>query len=155
MADYFEAVTKGCDNAKLAANWVQGDLAGRLNKFELDISASPVDAQALSGLIERIIDNSISGKIAKQVFDAMWEGQGSADKIIADRGLKQVSDSGELETMVDQIIAASGAQVEQYLAADEAKRKKLLGYFVGQTMKLSKGQANPGMVNKLLAKKLV
>jgi aspartyl-tRNA(Asn)/glutamyl-tRNA(Gln) amidotransferase subunit B len=155
MADYFEAVAKGCDNAKLAANWVQGDLAGRLNKFELDISASPVDANALSELIERIIDNSISGKIAKQVFDAMWEGQGSADKIIADKGLKQVSDSGELESMVDQIIAASSAQVEQYLAADDVKRKKLLGYFVGQIMKLSKGQANPGMVNKLLAKKLV
>ena len=155
MADYFEAVAKGCDNAKLAANWVQGDLAGRLNKFELDISASPVDANALSELIERIVDNSISGKIAKQVFDAMWEGQGSADKIIAEKGLKQVSDSGELESMVDQIIAASSAQVGQYLAADDVKRKKLLGYFVGQIMKLSKGQANPGMVNQLLAKKLV
>ena len=155
MADYFETVAKGCGNAKLAANWVHGDLAARLKKSELDISASPVDAPALSGLIERIIDNSISGKIAKQVFDAMWQGQGSADEIIADEGLKQVSDSGELEAMVDQIIAASGAQVEQYLAADEAKRKKLLGYFVGQIMKLSKGQANPGMVNQLLAKKLV
>jgi len=155
MADYFEQVTGGCGNAKLSANWVQGELAGRLNKHELDIGSSPVSALALSGLIARIVDNSISGKIAKQVFEAMWEGEGSADEIIATKSLKQVSDSGELEGMVDQVIAASEAQVQQYLAADEAKRKKLLGYFVGQIMKLSKGQANPGMVNQLLAKKLL
>jgi aspartyl-tRNA(Asn)/glutamyl-tRNA(Gln) amidotransferase subunit B len=85
----------------------------------------------------------------------MWEGEGSADEIIEARGLKQVSDSGELEAMVDNIIAANGAQVEQYLAADDAKRKKLLGFFVGQIMKVSKGQANPQMVNKLLNEKLI
>jgi len=130
-------------------------LLGHLNRNGLDIEASPVSPQALSGLIQRILDNSISGKIAKQVFEAMWQGEGSADEIIAARGLKQVSDSGALASMVDEIIAANATQVQQYLAADEAKRKKLLGFFVGQIMKLSKGQANPQMVNKLLAEKLV
>jgi aspartyl-tRNA(Asn)/glutamyl-tRNA(Gln) amidotransferase subunit B len=155
MADFYEAVAKNCGSPKLAANWVQVELVGHLNRHELNIDNSPVSPRALSGLIERIVDNSISGKIAKQVFEAMWEGEGSADEIIEARGLKQVSDSGELEAMVDNIIAASSAQVEQYLAADDAKRKKLLGFFVGQIMKVSKGQANPQMVNKLLNEKLI
>jgi len=155
MADFYESVATACGNPKMAANWVQVELLGRLNRNELDIAASPVSPQALSELIKRILDDSISGKIAKQVFEAMWQGEGSADEIIAAKGLKQVSDSGELERMVDEIIAANSAQVEQYLAADEGKRKKLLGFFVGQIMKLSKGQANPQMVNKLLAEKLV
>ena len=127
---------------------------GRLNRAELDLAASPVSPEALSGLIKRILDDSISGKIAKTVFEGMWQGEGSADDIIETRGLKQVSDSGELEDMVDDIISASTAQVEQYLAADDGKRKKLLGFFVGQIMKASKGQANPQMVNKILAQKL-
>ena len=131
------------------------ELLGQLNRAELTIEQSPVSAEALSGLVTRILDNSISGKIAKQVFEAMWQGEGSADEIIEARGLKQVSDSGALEAMVDEVIANSAAQVEQYLAADEGKRKKLTGFFVGQIMKLSKGQANPKMVNELLAKKLV
>jgi aspartyl-tRNA(Asn)/glutamyl-tRNA(Gln) amidotransferase subunit B len=130
------------------------ELLGQLNRSELDLGASPVTAQALAGLITRILDNSISGKIAKQVFEAMWQGDGSADQVIEARGLQQVSDTGALEAMVDEVIAGSAAQVEQYLAADEGKRKKLVGYFVGQVMKLSKGQANPKMVNELLAKKL-
>lgn len=155
MADFYENVATACGNPKMAANWVQVELLGRLNRNELEIEASPVSPQALSGLIKRILDNSISGKIAKQVFEAMWQGEGSADEIIETRGLKQVSDSGELESMVAEIIAANSAQVEQYLAADEGKRKKLLGFFVGQIMKLSKGQANPQMVNKLLTEKLV
>jgi len=155
MADFYESVARACGNPKMAANWVQVELLGRLNRHELEIDASPVSGDALSGLIKRIIDNSISGKIAKQVFEAMWQGEGSADDIIEAKGLKQVSDSGELESMVDKIIAANPTQVEQYLAADEGKRKKLLGFFVGQIMKLSKGQANPQMVNKLLARKLV
>jgi len=155
MADFYESVATACDNPKMAANWVQVELLGRLNRNELDIAASPVSPQALSELIKRILDDSISGKIAKQVFEAMWQGEGSADEIIETKGLKQVSDSGELERMVIEIIAANSAQVEQYLAADEGKRKKLLGFFVGQIMKLSKGQANPQMVNKLLAEKLV
>ena len=155
LADYFEAVAGSCGDAKIAANWVQVELLGQLNKGELALADCPVPAADLGGLIARILDNSISGKIAKQVFEAMWQGEGSADEIIAARGLKQVSDSGALETMVDEVIAANAGQVEQYLAADADRRKKLIGFFVGQVMKLSKGQANPQMVNELLAKKLV
>jgi aspartyl-tRNA(Asn)/glutamyl-tRNA(Gln) amidotransferase subunit B len=155
LADYFEAVVGACGDPKIAANWVQVELLGQLNRGELSLGECPVSAPALGGLIVRILDNSISGKIAKQVFEAMWQGEGSADAIIEARGLKQVSDSGELEAMVDQVIAANAGQVEQYLAADEDRRKKLVGFFVGQVMKLSRGQANPQMVNQLLAKKLV
>ena len=155
LADYYETVVTGCGDAKIAANWVQVELLGQLNKAELEIEASPVSAEQLAGLISRILDNSISGKIAKQVFEAMWHGEGEADEIIAARGLKQVSDSGALEAMVDEVIGNNSAQVEQYLAADDGKRKKLLGFFVGQIMKASKGQANPKMINELLTKKLV
>jgi aspartyl-tRNA(Asn)/glutamyl-tRNA(Gln) amidotransferase subunit B len=155
VADYYDNVAKHAGDAKIAANWVQVELLGRLNRAELKLENSPVSAEALSGLIVRILDNSISGKIAKQVFEAMWQGEGSADEIIEAKGLKQVSDSGALEAMVDEVIAANSAQVEQFLAADEGKRKKLIGFFVGQIMKLSKGRANPKIVNELLAKKLV
>ena len=155
LADYFEAVVSACGDPKIAANWVQVELLGQLNRGELALGDCPVSAPALGGLIARILDSSISGKIAKQVFEAMWQGEGSADDIIEARGLKQVSDSGELEALVDQVIAANAGQVEQYLAADEDRRKKLVGFFVGQVMKLSRGQANPQMVNQLLAKKLV
>jgi aspartyl-tRNA(Asn)/glutamyl-tRNA(Gln) amidotransferase subunit B len=154
QADYFEAVVSACGDAKIAANWVQVELLGQLNKNELSIADSPVPADNLGGLIARILDNSISGKIAKQVFAAMWQGEGSADDIIEAKGLKQESDSCAIETMVDEVIANNAAQLEQYLAADDAKRKKLLGFFVGQVMKVSKGQANPQMVNQLLAEKL-
>ena len=142
-------------DAKISANWLQVEVLGQLNKNELDIASSPVSAPEVGGLIKRILDNSISGKIAKQVFEAMWQGEGSADEVIEAKGLKQVSDSGALEAMVDEVIANNAAQVEQYLAADDARRKKLVGFFVGQVMKLSKGQANPQMVNQLLARKLV
>ena len=155
LADYYETIAKACKDAKIAANWVQVELLGKLNSADLDIQDSPVSAAALSGLLLRILDNSISGKIAKQVFEAMWQGEGSADEIIEKRGLKQVSDSGELEAMVDDVIANNSDQVAQYLAADDGKRKKLIGFFVGQIMKASKGQANPKMVNELLTKKLV
>ena len=155
LADYYETVVERCGDAKIAANWVQVELLGQLNRNELALASSPVSADHLGGLISRILDNSISGKIAKQVFEAMWNGEGSADEVIEARGLKQVSDSGELEAMVDEVSAANQQQVEQYLAADDGKRKKLVGFFVGQVMKLSKGQANPKMVNELLAKKLV
>ncbi len=155
LANYFETVVTRCGDAKIAANWVQVELLGQLNRSETGIEDCPVSAVALGGLIQRILDNSISGKIAKQVFEAMWQGEGSADQVIEARGLKQVSDSGALEAMVDQVIAGSASQVEQYLAADEERRKKLVGFFVGQVMKLSRGQANPQMVNELLAKKLV
>jgi aspartyl-tRNA(Asn)/glutamyl-tRNA(Gln) amidotransferase subunit B len=155
LADYFEAVVAACGDAKIAANWVQGDLLGQLNRDGRTMEHCPVSAADLGALIRRILDNSISGKIAKQVFEAMWQGEGSADEIISAKGLQQVSDSGALESILDEVLAANAAQVQQYLDADEAKRKKLVGFFVGQVMKLSKGQANPQMVNELLAKKLV
>ncbi|CAA0110462.1 Aspartyl/glutamyl-tRNA(Asn/Gln) amidotransferase subunit B [Halioglobus japonicus] len=155
LADYFEAVVADCGDAKIAANWVQVELLGQLNRDERSIEQCPVSAADLGALISRILDKSISGKIAKQVFEAMWQGEGSADDIIAAKGLQQVSDSGALEVIVDEVLGANAAQVQQYLDADEAKRKKLVGFFVGQVMKLSKGQANPQMVNELLAKKLV
>jgi aspartyl-tRNA(Asn)/glutamyl-tRNA(Gln) amidotransferase subunit B len=154
VADYFEAVAARCGNPKLAANWVQVELLGQLNRAEIDIGESPVTAGDLGALLERIIDNSISGKIAKQVFEAMWAGEGSPDEVIAAKGLKQVSDSGELAAMVDEVVTANPDQVAQYLAADEGRRKKLLGFFVGQIMKASRGQANPQMVNELLVARL-
>ena len=154
MANYFEAVVTTCNNAKLAANWTMGELAARLNNQDLSITNSPVSAEQLAGLIVRIADNSISGKMAKEVFDAIWAGEGSADEIIEDRGLKQVSDSGALEQMVDEVLAANQAMVDDYINTDEAKRKKKLGGFMGQIMKASKGQANPQQVNQILASKL-
>ena len=155
VADYFETVAKTAGDAKLAANWVNVELSAALNKDDLKLANSPVSAEQLGGLITRIIDNSISGKIAKQVFEALWNQEGSsADEIIDKKGLKQVSDSGALEAMIDEVIANSPQQVEQFRAADEGKQKKLIGFFVGQVMKASKGQANPGMVNKLLNDKL-
>jgi aspartyl-tRNA(Asn)/glutamyl-tRNA(Gln) amidotransferase subunit B len=155
LADYFETVAAACGDAKMAANWVQVELLGQLNRDARTIENCPVAAADLGALLRRILDNSISGKIAKQVFEAMWQGEGTADAIIEARGLRQVSDSGTLETIVDEVLSANVAQVRQYLDADEAKRKKLVGFFVGQVMKLSKGQANPQMVNELLAKKLI
>jgi aspartyl-tRNA(Asn)/glutamyl-tRNA(Gln) amidotransferase subunit B len=154
MAKYFEAVTSACNNAKLAANWTMGELAARLNNEDLSVANSPVSAEQLAGLITRIADNSISGKMAKEVFEGIWAGEGSADEIIEARGLKQVSDSGALEQMVDDVLAANQAMVDAYINTDEAKRKKKLGGFMGQIMKASKGQANPQQVNQILAKKL-
>jgi aspartyl-tRNA(Asn)/glutamyl-tRNA(Gln) amidotransferase subunit B len=155
VADYFEAVAANAGDAKLAANWVNGELSAALNRDNIMIQTSPVSAEQLSGLIQRIRDNSISGKIAKQVFDALWNKDGdSADAIINSKGLKQVSDSGALGVMVDEVLAANPDQVEQFRAADEGKRKKMLGFFVGQIMKVSKGQANPGVINTLLNEKL-
>jgi aspartyl-tRNA(Asn)/glutamyl-tRNA(Gln) amidotransferase subunit B len=154
MAKYFEAVTSACNNAKLAANWTMGELAARLNNEDLSVANSPVSAEQLAGLITRIADNSISGKMAKEVFEGIWAGEGSADEIIEARGLKQVSDSGALEQMVADVLAANQAMVDDYINTDEAKRKKKLGGFMGQIMKASKGQANPQQVNQILAKKL-
>ncbi len=153
-AEYYETVVKACDDSKLAANWVSGELSARLNADETSIAHSPVTAPQLAGLIVRIKDNTISGKIAKQVFEAMWNREGDADTIIESKGLKQMSDSGELEAIVDQVLADNPDVVEQYRAADDKKRKKLLGGFMGPIMKATKGQANPGMVNQILVKKL-
>ena len=154
LAAFFEEVAKLSGAAKPAANWILGDLAGALNRAELTIEESPISAEGLAGLIVRIEDGTLSSKLAKQVFDGLWQAQGTADEIIAARGLKQVSDSGQLEQMVDDVIAANPDQVAQYLAADEPKRKKLSGFFVGQIMKASQGQANPKLLNELLINKL-
>ena len=155
MADYFETVARTGGDAKLAANWVMGELSSLLNKEGLEIEQSPVSAAQLGGMILRIKDNTISGKIAKMVFEALAAGEGdSADAIIEAKGLKQVTDSGAIEAMLDEVLAANAAQVEQYRASDEAKRGKMFGFFVGQAMKASKGKANPQQVNELLRKKL-
>ena len=153
-AEFFEATVKSCDDAKLAANWVSGELSARLNSEEKTIAECPVSAEQLGGMINRIKDNTISGKQAKKVFEGMWNGEGSADEIIEAKGLKQVSDTGALEALVDEVLAANPDGVAQYKEADDKKRKKLLGGFMGPIMKASKGQANPGMVNQILAKKL-
>jgi len=154
LADYFEQVNATCSDAKLAANWVMGELSSLLNKEGLEIEQSPVSAEQLGGMILRIKDDTISGKIAKMVFESMAAGEGSADEIIEKKGLKQVTDSGAIESMLDEVLAANAEQVEQYRASDEAKRGKMFGFFVGQAMKASKGKANPGQVNQLLKKKL-
>ena len=155
MADYFEEVQRACGDAKLAANWVMGELSSLLNKSDLDIEQSPVSASQLGGMIARIKDNTISGKIAKMVFEALAAGEGdSADAIIEAKGLKQVTDSGAIEAMLDEVLAANAEQVEQYRASDENKRGKMFGFFVGQAMKASKGKANPQQVNQLLKQKL-
>jgi len=151
LSDYFEASIKAADgNAKLCANWVQGEIIGALNKNNITLSESKVTAELLGGMIKRIADNTISGKIAKTVFEAMWNGEGSADEIIESKGLKQVTDTGAIETVIDEIIANNPGQVEQYRSGKE----KLFGFFVGQTMKAMQGKANPQAVNELLKTKL-
>jgi len=151
---YFERATERSGNAKLVANWVCGELSARLNAENISIDKSPVKAPQLAELIKRIADNSISGKMAKQVFDGIWAGEGDADQIIAARGLKQVSDSAALEAMVDEVLTANQAMVDDYINTDADKRKKKLGGFMGQIMKASKGQANPQQVSQILTEKL-
>ncbi len=151
LADYFETAAKGMEGgAKSVANWVLGDLSAALNRNAVDITASPIPAEALGGLVLRIQDNTISGKIAKEVFEAMWNKEGTADDIIEKKGLKQITDSSAIEPIIDEIIANNPKQLEQYRAGKE----KLMGFFVGQVMKASKGKANPGQVNEILKKKL-
>jgi len=153
VAQFFQTAAAGSD-AKLAANWIMGELSARLNAEDRAIQDSPVSADQLAGMIARLKDGTISSKMAKQVFDAMWNGEGDADGIIEARGLKQVSDSGAIEALVDDVIANSPQQVDNYRNADVTKRPKMLGYFVGQIMKASKGQANPQQVNDVLLEKL-
>ena len=150
-ADYFEEASASADApAQVVANWVIGDLSGALNKEALEIEASRIPAEALAGLINRIHDNTISGKIAKEVFEAMWAGEGSADAVIEARGLKQITDSSAIEAIVDKVIAANPGQAEEYRAGKE----KLIGFFVGQVMKETGGKANPGQVNEILRTRL-
>jgi len=150
-ADYFESMLDAHKYpARLAANWVLGELFGRLNKENMELEESPVKADALSLLVSRINDNTISGKIGKEVFDAMWNGEGDADSIIEAKGLKQITDTGAIEAMIDEVIAANPSQVEEYRAGKE----KLLSFFVGAVMKASRGKANPAQLNQLLRDKL-
>ena len=154
-ADYFEEVAKACGEPKLTANWITGELSSHLNANDLTIDESPVNSSMLTGLIKRIADNTISGKIAKQVFEALWNKEGgedenAADGIIESKGLKQITDSGAIESIIDEIIANNTAQVEQYRGGKE----QVFGFFVGQVMKASQGKANPAQVNELLKQKL-
>jgi aspartyl-tRNA(Asn)/glutamyl-tRNA(Gln) amidotransferase subunit B len=150
-AIYFEtALAESPELSAQLANWILGDLAGALNKAGVEVSAAPISAKMLAQLVARIADDTISGKIAKQVFDAMWQGEGSADEVIATRGLKQITDSGAIETLIDDVIASNPEQVEQFRAGKE----KVLGFFVGKIMQQSQGKANPGQVNALLREKL-
>ncbi len=151
VADYFEAAVSATEaKPQVLANWIVGDLSGALNKDGLDIDQSRISAQDLAGLITRIHDNTISGKIAKQVFEAMWNGEGTADEIIEAQGLRQITDSSAIEAVVDKVIGAHPGQVAEY----KAGKDKLIGFFVGQVMKETKGQANPGQVNQILKDKL-
>jgi len=151
LADYFESVHKksGCE-AKLCANWITGDLSAALNKAGLEITDSPVSDERLAGLLTRISDNTISGKIAKQVFEELWQSTSSADEIIAEKGLKQITDTGAIEAIIDKIIADNLGQVEQYRSGKD----KVFAFFVGQVMKAMQGKANPAEVNKMLKEKL-
>ena len=151
VADYFEATVAATEaKPQLAANWIVGDLSGALNKDGFDIGESRISAEDLAGLLTRISDNTISGKIAKQVFEAMWGGEGTADQVIEAKGLKQITDSSAIEAVVDKVIEANPGQVAEY----KAGKDKLIGFFVGQVMKETKGQANPGQVNQILKAKL-
>lgn len=148
IADFFEHTLSHANGieAKLAANWINGDLAAMLNKEDLSIDQSPVSAEKLAGLLQRIADKTISNNIGKQVFEALWNGAESADKVIDEKGLKQITDTDAIETIVKEIIANNPTQVEQYRGGKD----KLFGFFVGQVMKATKGKANPEMVNQLL-----
>ncbi|WP_336166512.1 Asp-tRNA(Asn)/Glu-tRNA(Gln) amidotransferase subunit GatB [Acinetobacter sp. 161(2023)] len=152
MADFFEAVVAaagGAAQGKVSANWVMGEFSGALNKANLDLADSPVSAEQLGGMIARIVDNTISGKIAKQVFGFMWESEGkSADDIIAEKGLKQETDTGAIEAIIKEVLAANEKMVEEYKSGKE----KAFNGLVGQVMKASKGKANPAQVNELMKK---
>ena len=151
LADYYETVVAASGGqAKLAANWVMGDFSAFLNKDGREVADAPVSAEMLGGLLLRIEDNTISGKIAKEVFEAMWAGEGDADAVIEARGLKQITDASAIESIIDEIIAANPAQVEQYRSGKD----KLFGFFVGQAMKATQGKANPRQLNELLKRKL-
>ena len=152
LAGYFETTASICADGKLAANWILGELSAALNRFELSVGQAPVAPEQLGALIARIQDGTISGKIAKTLFDALWESDpgASVDQIIAERGLQQMDDADELDRIVNDIVAANPKQVEQFRAGKE----KVLGFFVGQVMKATQGKANPATVNELLRAKL-
>ncbi len=150
VAEFFEKAAEGRD-AKTAANWVTSELFGQLNRHDLEVEDSPVSASALGGLIDLIADGTISGRIARDVFEEMWTSGKDAAAIVEEKGLKQVSDSGAIEAAVDEAIANGAQQAAQFRAGNE----KVLGWFVGQVMKATQGKANPQMVNEILRKKLL
>ncbi len=151
LADYYEAVVGRLGGeAKLAANWVMGDLSGLLNRDNLEVGRSRVGAERLAGLLARIVDNTISGKMAKEVFEAMWAGQAEADAIIDAKGLRQITDTGAIERVIRGVIDANPAQLADYRAGKD----KLFGFFVGQVMKATGGKANPAQVNEILRRML-
>jgi aspartyl-tRNA(Asn)/glutamyl-tRNA(Gln) amidotransferase subunit B len=150
LAEYFEIVASGSGDPKLAANWVTGELQGLLNKHNLEVSDSPIQADRLGTLIARIKDETISGKIAKTIFETMLEDSSGVDAIIESKGLKQVTDSFAIEKIVDEVIASNPNQVQQY----KEGKQQVIGFLVGQAMKLSQRKANPGQVNVLLIEKL-
>ena len=152
LAAYFESTVAkvGAAHAKLAANWIMGDFSAFLNRDGLEIEAAPVDPAALAGLLGRIADNTISGKIAKDVFEIMWSERSGADAVIAARGLQQITDTGAIEKAIDECMAANPKQLADYRGGKD----KLFGFFVGQVMKATAGKANPAQLNDLLKKKL-
>jgi len=150
MADYYDECVRLHGNAKACSNWVMGEVTRALNERSLGITQSPVTPAMLAGMLGRIDDGTISGKIAKTVFDEMWKSGKEADVVIEEQGLRQVTDTGAIESIIDEIIAANMGQVEEYRGGKE----KVFGFFVGQVMKASKGKANPAAVNELLKKKL-
>jgi aspartyl-tRNA(Asn)/glutamyl-tRNA(Gln) amidotransferase subunit B len=152
MSTYFDAcaIATGKTNAKMCANWLIGEVSAQLNREGLDIAQCPITAQQLGALLQRVADSTLSNASAKEVFRSMWSEGGDADTIIATRGLKQVSDAGAIEAIVDGIIAANPAQVAEYRSGKE----KVFGFFVGLAMKASKGKANPAQLNEVLKRKL-
>jgi len=150
LVEYYEATVKAGAGTKSAANWVLGEVSAALNRAERDVLEAPVKPAALAALLRRIEDNTISGKLAKDVFDAMWTGEGDADAIIATRGLRQISDEGAIEAVVDEVLAANAAIVAEYRAG----REKAFNSLVGQAMKATKGKANPAQVNAILKRRL-
>jgi aspartyl-tRNA(Asn)/glutamyl-tRNA(Gln) amidotransferase subunit B len=150
VAAYFEAVAKACGQPKLASNWIMGEVSRRLNASEMAIEHAPVSAAQLAALIGRITDNTISNNAARQVFDAMWSEGGEVDALIEAKGLKQINDTGALEAIIDEVLAANPKNVEEFKAGNA----KALNGLVGPIMKASKGKANPAQVNDLLMKKL-
>ena len=149
IADFFEEVAKVA-NAELAAKWIIGDLNALLNKNDISLKESKVDAVNFSKLIQNISNNTISGKIAKDVLDEVWQSGEDVAKIIEGQGMQQISDEGELEKIIDKILAENTSQVEAY----KSGKDKLFGFFVGQVMKATQGKANPNLANKLLKNKL-
>ena len=149
-ADYFEATLDDSFKPRLAANWMLGELFARMNKDDIGLAEVPLKPEQLKGMLLRLEDGTISAKIGKQVFDELWGGAESADAVIESKGLKQISDSGAIEAMVDEVLSANPGQVAEYRGGKD----KLMSFFVGQVMRASKGKANPGQLNELLKKKL-